>query len=183
MRKSRNKHFPPTDVAFHTLCVCVCAQSSPTLCHPMDYSPPGTSFHGILQARILEQVAISSSRGSSRPRDWTWVSSNPCIGRQILYHCIKKEAFAIIRKTSYLKSLFFGLNYVSFCCFGFSSSLEGPEVLVFIVSMPPYLWWPYDSLQITLETEYGLFCSLSIYLFLAAPGLCCYVWAFSSCSE
>ena len=52
------------------------AQSCLTLCDPMDCSPPGSSLHGILQARILEWVAISSSRGSSRPRDRTWVSSS-----------------------------------------------------------------------------------------------------------
>ena len=40
----------------------------PTLCNPMDYSPPGSSVHGILQARMLEWVAMPSSRGSSRPR-------------------------------------------------------------------------------------------------------------------
>ena len=45
-----------------------------TLYDPMDYSPSGSSVHGILQARILEWVAISSSRGSSGPRDQTWVS-------------------------------------------------------------------------------------------------------------
>ena len=49
-------------------------QSCPTLCNPVDCSPPGSSVHGILQARILEWVAISFSRGSSRPRDWTQVS-------------------------------------------------------------------------------------------------------------
>ena len=43
-------------------------------CDPTDCSPPGSSVHGILQARILERVAISSSRGSSWPRDWTLVS-------------------------------------------------------------------------------------------------------------
>ena len=43
-------------------------QSCPTLCNPMDCSPPGSSVHGILQARILEWVAISSSRGSFWPR-------------------------------------------------------------------------------------------------------------------
>ena len=42
-------------------------QLCPTLCNPMDCSPPGSSVHGILQARILEWVAISSSRGSSPP--------------------------------------------------------------------------------------------------------------------
>ena len=50
------------------------AQSCPTLCNPVDCSPPGSSIHGILQARILEWVAIAFSRGSSQPRDWTQVS-------------------------------------------------------------------------------------------------------------
>ena len=50
------------------------AQSCPTLCNPMDCSPPGYSVHLILQARILEWIAISFSRGSSWPRDQTWVS-------------------------------------------------------------------------------------------------------------
>ena len=50
--------------------VCACAQSSLTLCDPMDCSPPHTSVHGVSQARILEWVAISFSMGSSRSRDW-----------------------------------------------------------------------------------------------------------------
>ena len=54
----------------------------PTLCDPMDCSPPGCSFHGILQARILEWVAIPFFRGSSGPRDQTHVSYT---GRRILY--------------------------------------------------------------------------------------------------
>ena len=45
-----------------------------TLCDPMDCSPPGSSVHGIIQARVLEWVAIAFSRGSSQPRDWTRVS-------------------------------------------------------------------------------------------------------------
>ena len=48
----------------------------------------GSSVHGILQARILEWVAISFSRGSSRPRDRIRVS---CVGRWILYHCATRE--------------------------------------------------------------------------------------------
>ena len=52
------------------------------LFNPMDCSLPGSSVHGILQARMLEWVAISSSRGSSWPRDWTHLS---CIGKRILY--------------------------------------------------------------------------------------------------
>ena len=58
----------------------------------MDCSPSGSSVRGILQARILEWVAISYSRGSSWCRDWTYVSWVPCIGRQILYHCATWEA-------------------------------------------------------------------------------------------
>ena len=50
------------------------AQSCSALCDPVDCSPPGSSIHGILQARVLEWVAMSFSRGSSQPRDWTQVS-------------------------------------------------------------------------------------------------------------
>ena len=60
-------------------------QSCLTLCDLVDCSPPGSSIYGILQAIILEWVAISSSRGSSRPRDRTQVSYVSCIGRKILY--------------------------------------------------------------------------------------------------
>ena len=59
------------------ICRCVCVQSLQlclTLCDPMDCSPPGSSVHGILQARILEWVAISFSRRPSQPRDGTHVS-------------------------------------------------------------------------------------------------------------
>ena len=59
--------------------ICACAQLCPTLC---DCSQPGSSVHGILQARVLEWVAISSSRVSSLPKDQTRVSY---IGRHILY--------------------------------------------------------------------------------------------------
>ena len=50
---------------------CLCAQSHPTLCDPVDCSLPGFSVHGIFQARILEWAAISYPRGSSWPKDWT----------------------------------------------------------------------------------------------------------------
>ena len=57
------------------MCVLVLvAQSCPTLCNPMDYSLPGSSVHGILQARILEWIAIPFPRGSSQSKDQTWVS-------------------------------------------------------------------------------------------------------------
>ena len=49
--------------------MCSVVQSRPTLCDPMDYRPPGSSVYGIVQARILDRVAISYSRGSSQLRD------------------------------------------------------------------------------------------------------------------
>jgi len=62
-------------IDMNLLCVCVLvAQSCPTLWDPKDYNPPGSPVHGIFQARILEWVAIPSSRGSSQPKDWSWVS-------------------------------------------------------------------------------------------------------------
>ena len=60
------------------------SRSCPTLCDPMDRSLPGSSVHGILQARILEWVAMPSARGFSWPRDWTCISHVSCTGRQFL---------------------------------------------------------------------------------------------------
>ena len=71
-------------------------QSCPTLCNPKDYSPPGSSIHGIFQARILEWVAVFFSRGSSQPRGQTQVSYVSCIGRRILYPCLTWEAHALL---------------------------------------------------------------------------------------
>ena len=56
------------------------AQSYLILYDPLNYSLPGSSVHGIFQARILEWIAISSSKGSSQPRDQTCVSCSSCIG-------------------------------------------------------------------------------------------------------
>ena len=64
-------------------------QSSLTVCNSMDCSLPGSSVHGIFQARTLGWVAISYPRGSSWLRDWT---HNSCIGRWVLYHCATWEA-------------------------------------------------------------------------------------------
>ena len=78
------------------LCVCVLTESCLTLRDPRDCSPPGSSVHGIVQARMLEWVAISFSRGSSQPRDWTHISYISCIGRHILYHWATWEANHIL---------------------------------------------------------------------------------------
>ena len=55
-------------------------------CDAMDRNPPGSSIHGILQARILEWVAMPSCRVSSQRRDRTHISYDSHIGRQVLYH-------------------------------------------------------------------------------------------------
>ena len=64
---------------FWSMCVLLDAHLCLILCRPLDSIPPGSSVQGILQARILEWVAISSSRGSSRPSDPTHISCVPCI--------------------------------------------------------------------------------------------------------
>ena len=78
-----------------SVCAYQVAQSCPTLCDPLGCSPPGSSVHGILQARILECTAMPSSRESSWPRDQTQVSYISCIGRWILYHWATWEACSI----------------------------------------------------------------------------------------
>ena len=75
-------HLTPYCVPYHSVCVLV-AQSYPALCNTVECSPPGSSLHGILQARILGWVAISLSRESSQHRDRTQVS------------CIAAECFTI----------------------------------------------------------------------------------------
>ena len=62
-------------------CACMYDQSYLTLCDPVDCCPPASSAHRIFQARVLEWVAISYSRGSSQPKDQTQIS---CIGRRFL---------------------------------------------------------------------------------------------------
>ena len=75
--------------------MCACSksfQSCLTLCNPMDIACQAPLSMGILQARILEWVASSSSRGSSRPREWTLLSCVSWIGRQVLYPSTTWEA-------------------------------------------------------------------------------------------
>ena len=72
--------------------LCVQVLSRVRLCDPTNCRLPGFSVHGIIPARILEWVAISSSRGSSQPRDLTHLSCVSCLGRQTLYYCATWEA-------------------------------------------------------------------------------------------
>ena len=68
------RYMPRSGIAGSLKVEVLVAQSCPTLCDPMECSPPGFSVHGILQVRVLEWITIPFSRGSSWPRNWTWVS-------------------------------------------------------------------------------------------------------------
>ena len=74
---------PPGSAGVQPVHRCLCSakslQSYPTLCDPMDCSPPDSSVHGIFQVRILKQFAMPFSRGSSWPNDWTYISCGSCI--------------------------------------------------------------------------------------------------------
>ena len=71
-KRWKQPKFPSTDEWINKMCVhAKSLQACPTHCNPLDCSPPGSSVHGTLQARILEWVATTSSRGSFQPRDQT----------------------------------------------------------------------------------------------------------------
>ena len=70
-------------------------QFCPTLCNPMNCSPPGSSAHQILPARTLEWIVVPSSRGASQPRDWTRISYVFHVDRQVFYHSTSWEALTL----------------------------------------------------------------------------------------
>ena len=83
-------------IIYQLSCAAAAAKSlhlCPTLCDPRDSNPLGSSVHGIFQARVLEWVAISFSRGFSRPRDRTRVSC--IVDRQMLYHLSHQGSHAL----------------------------------------------------------------------------------------
>ena len=82
----------------------------------MDCSPPGSSVHGIPQARILEWVAISSPRVSSQPRHQIHISSVSCISRQVLYQLCHLGSLKSCKKMSMMKKKYLKVcKYVNFC--------------------------------------------------------------------
>ena len=96
------------------ICMCVCVLSHVLLCDPMDCSPPGSPVHGIFQVRILEWVAISSSRGSSRPRDQTCISWASCIGRRSLLLSYLRSPWLCIHKSNVMWILEIWTKYTSY---------------------------------------------------------------------
>ena len=128
------------------VCVLV-AQSDPTLCDPKDCSPPGSSVCGILLARILEWVATPSSRGSSQPKDGTWVS------------CIAGRCFTVWANPGSLNSYYnitiFPVVYnISFWLVYFMHSsmyLIVPSLKSSPYLAPPTLFFPWQTLVCSLE--------------------------------
>ena len=132
------------------------AQSCPTPCNPMDFSPPDSSVYGILQARILEWTAISFSRGSSWPRDQTWVS---CTAGRFFTIWATKEAldssllvykkvavyYILILYTTTLLNLFINSNsfLVDFRIFYILSIISFANSDSFASSFP--IWIPFIS--------------------------------------
>ena len=76
-------------------------QSGPTLCDTVDLSLPGSSVHGILQAKILEWVAMPSSRGSSPLRDQTGLFYVSCIDKWVLYHLTTSATWEALTEVPY----------------------------------------------------------------------------------
>ena len=101
-KKKLNSLFPNMKGIAYEVCCAGCVQLYLTLCDPMDGSPPGSSVPEISQARILEWAAISFSRWSSGPWDWTSIS---CISKWVLYHWATREAHSIGRSPSTLNLL------------------------------------------------------------------------------
>ena len=102
-----------------TLGICTCAQSCLTLCNPMDCSPSGFSVYGDSPGKNTGVGCHFQSRGSSQPRNGTWVSYTSCLGRQILYHCTTWEAQTLQRQQMprTLKSLKYGVEFMAaFSC-------------------------------------------------------------------
>ena len=85
---------------------CSVTQSCLTLCDPMDYSPQGSSVYRIFQARILEWVSISFSRGSSQSREWTHVFCVYCFGRWILYYWATWEVVFYVQLSNFPRTIY-----------------------------------------------------------------------------
>ena len=79
--------------------VCAIAHLCLSFCDPTGCSPLGLFIHGISQARVLGQVAISYSRGSSQPRDQTYISFASCIGKQIFFLPLSHLGFKFFQWT------------------------------------------------------------------------------------
>ena len=139
-------------ICFYTVKLMLFAQSCPTLCNPMGCSPPGSSVHRILQARILEWVAMPSSRGSSRPRDWTQVS---CIaGRSITIWATREPKCCIQDWGKNIQNCFLDITAQVSCVFVFLLPEAGCSELERHVINIPLESGSSDTLQVWLSLSH-----------------------------
>ena len=129
------------DIQFCFCCCWLCCAQSPVMpdsLRPMDCSPPGSSVYGILQARILEWVAMPSTRGSSQSRNRTHISSISCIAGSFFTHQATWEALIVLALTNFVpgipcpthfsaKNAYFWLLISRQCFFFFFWALLLPE--------------------------------------------------------
>ena len=132
----------------------------------MDCSPPGSSVHGIVQARILKWVAMPSSRRSSRPRDQIHVS---CIGRQFIHHWATREALVLSVRD--FKSMIKSIVSVCFLSQEFRTVSVGCAYLV-THSLKVFGFHPESSRQPLKAAAGGcvLLCLIFIFIFLIMKG-------------
>ena len=128
-------------IKVHWICVVLCsvAQSCLTLCDPVDCSPPGSSVRGVLPARILEWVAMISSRGSSQPRDWTCITCVSCTVVRFFTHWATWEAHTEYTLGLFVKELSMKTN-----------------VLFYLKKSCPTLWDPMDC-SLSGSSIHGIF--------------------------
>ena len=151
--------------------MCLVAQSCLTLCNPLDCSLPGSSVHGIFQARILEWVAISFSRGYSQPRDQTCISCLLCTADGFFNCWAIRETCEISWETSTILYIYL---FLFFCMH--SAGLWCHFLNLFV---PFYM----TSCGQVLFFKYRLSFLLFICLLLVALGLRRCMWAFCSSCE
>ena len=121
------------------------------LCDPMGCSLPGSSVHGILQARILQWFAIPFSRGSFRPRDQTHVSYVSCTGRQVLYTSATWEApdtyTTMYKIASQWKVLYSRGSSAQGSLMTYRNGMgaqQGEDIRMLVAQSCPTLWDPRD---------------------------------------
>ena len=114
------------------------AQSCPTLCDPMDCSPPGSSVHGIFQARLLEWVAISFSSRSSQPRDRTRVSHTA--GRRFTNYILIREYLPTLKSWGYFLHL---QNILFLFSLTFKPTIHLKLIFAYVIGNK-FLHFPYE---------------------------------------
>ena len=141
------------------------------LCNPIEYSLPGSSVHGILQARILEWVAMPSSRGSFQPRYRTCICCISSIGRWILYHWAACEALSLPKFSSVQFSSVQSLSRVQLFATPWNSAHQASLSITNSQSPPKPM-----SIESVMPSNHLILCRPLLLLFSISPS----IWVFSN---